>query len=119
MTGSNGIDGEYNWGLDGVKWYCRWSILNCWRLLANIANFWSNNVVTKSDTGSLEFEPDDDDDDWGRDGGGVSGWSFVIDDWEGIVVKTADEGGDDDEEAVAGGGGADPFDDLLRLRGWY
>ncbi len=84
-------------------------------------NFWSNNVATKSGIDSFEFDPVDD---CGRDGEGVSGWSFVInDDWDEILVKiVVDGGGEDDDEAVAGAGGPLPLDDwlvLLRLRGWY
>ncbi len=70
--------------------------------------------------GSLEFEPDDDG--WGRDGGGVSDWSFVtIEDCEELVVKIADEGGEDDDDATADSE-LDAFDDwfdLFRFRGWY
>lgn len=35
-------------------------MLNCWRLLANIANFWSNKVATSKETGSFGFDDDDD-----------------------------------------------------------
>lgn len=31
-------------------------MLNCWRLLANIASFWSNNVATSNDIGSFGFD---------------------------------------------------------------
>jgi hypothetical protein len=58
---------------------------------------------------SFGFEPDDDD--CGRDGDGVSGRSFGInEDCEDIVVKILDGGGEDDDDAVAAVDGADTFD---------
>jgi hypothetical protein len=66
---------------------------------------------------SVGFDPNVDD--CGRDGEGVSGWSFEInEDWEEIVVR----GGEDDDDAVAGRDEPDTLDDwfvLLRFRGWY
>ena len=106
-------------------------MLNCWRLLANIASFWSNKVATSKEIGSLGFdafvvddvaeeEEEDDDVACGKGGGGVWGCSLVttMDVWEGRVGG----GGDDEEEAAAGAGCELALLDelvLLRLRGWY
>ena len=117
-------------------------MLNCWRLLANIASFWSNSVATSNEIGSFGFDvlfvvvfaevddvaddEDDEDDDvaCGRDGGGVCGCSLVttIDVWDGNVAMRVGGGGDDEEEAAAGAGWELALLDgfvLLRLRGWY
>jgi len=83
-----------------------------------MANFWSNNVATKSEMGSLGLVVDDDDDvGCGSDSGGVCGCSLVT--VNGVIFD--EDIGDDDEAATGGGceGAVDIWLVLLRFRGWY